>query len=57
MDGITDSMDINPSKLQEIKKDREPGVLQSMGSLSRTQLKQLNNNNDDANIHINKYFP
>ena len=28
---ITDSMDMNLSKLQEIMKDREPGVLQPMG--------------------------
>ena len=32
LDGITDSMDISWSKLQEIVKDREPGALQSMGS-------------------------
>ena len=32
LDGITDSTDMNLSKLQEIVKDREPGVLQSMGS-------------------------
>ena len=32
LDGITDSMDMNLSKLQEIVKDRGPGVLQSMGS-------------------------
>ena len=31
LDSITDSMDMNLSKLQEIVKDREPGVLQSMG--------------------------
>ena len=31
-DSITDSMDMNLSKLQEIVKDRGPGVLQSMGS-------------------------
>ena len=29
---ITDSMDMNLSKLQETMKDREPGVLQSIGS-------------------------
>ena len=32
LDGITKSTDMNLSKLQEIVKDREPGVLQSMGS-------------------------
>ena len=31
-ESITDSMDMNLSKLQEIVMDREPGVLQSMGS-------------------------
>ena len=32
LDSITDSMDMNLSKFQEIVKDREPIVLQSMGS-------------------------
>ena len=32
LDGNTDSMDISLSKLQEMVKDRQPGVLQSMGS-------------------------
>ena len=32
LDSITDSMDMNLSKLREEVKDREPGVLQSMGS-------------------------
>ena len=30
-DGITDSMDMSLSKLQETVKDRKPGMLQSMG--------------------------
>ena len=32
LDGITHSMDMNLSKLQEMMKDRRPGMLQSMGS-------------------------
>ena len=32
LDGITDSIDTSLSKLQEMMKERKPGVLQSMGS-------------------------
>ena len=32
LDSITDSMDMNLSKLQETMEEREPGMLQSMGS-------------------------
>ena len=31
LDGTTNSMDMNLSKLQEMVKDRGPGVLQSVG--------------------------
>ena len=31
LDSLMDSMDMSPSKLQEIVKDREPGMLQCMG--------------------------
>ena len=32
LDDITDLMDMSLSKLQELMMDREPGMLQSMGS-------------------------
>ena len=31
LDGIIDSMDMSLSKLQEIAKDRKPGMLHAMG--------------------------
>ena len=35
LDVITDSMDMSLSKLRELVKDRESGVLQSMGHRER----------------------
>ena len=32
LDGITDTMDMSLSKLQEMIKDRKPGMLYSIGS-------------------------
>ena len=43
VDGIVDSMDMSLSKLWEMVKDREPGVLQSMGS-QRDTTEPLNSN-------------
>ena len=37
-DGITDSMDMNLSKFQQLVIHGEPGVLQSKSRKSRTQL-------------------
>ena len=38
LDGIIDSMDMSLSKLRELVMEGKPGVLQSMGSQSRTRL-------------------
>ena len=45
LDSITDSMDMNLNKLQEIVEDRKPGVLQSMGLQTSDMTLQVNSNN------------
>ena len=50
---ITDSMDMSLSKLQEIVKDREPGVLPSTG-LQSDITGQLNNNKIEGCIEKEK---
>ena len=42
MDGITDSIDMNFSKLRELVMNREAGVLQSMGHKESDTTEQLN---------------
>ena len=42
LDGITDSMNMSLSKLRELVMDREPGVLQSMGSQKVDTTERLN---------------
>ena len=44
VDGITDSMDMNLSTLQEIVKDREAGGAAVHGVAESDMIKQLNNN-------------
>ena len=45
LDGITNSMDMNLSKLRELVMDRKPGVLLSMESQELDTTEQLNNRN------------
>ena len=51
LDGITDSVDINLSELCELLMDGEPGVLQSMGSQSLTQLSGLT----ELNVRLDNF--
>ena len=38
LDSITDSMDMNLSKLQEMMKDRKPGMLQSVHGVTESDM-------------------
>ena len=46
LNGITDSMNVSLSKLQEMAKDREAGVLQPIGGRRVGSIQQLKNNNN-----------
>ena len=51
LDSITNSMDINLSKLQETVKDRDAGMLQSMG-LQRVRYDLTTEHNTQVYIYI-----
>ena len=55
LDGITDSMDMSLSKLQEIVEDRRTGVLQSMGVTESHTAQRLNNNNSRIGDMVEKH--
>ena len=48
LDGITNSIDMNLSKLWELEWTGRPGMLQSMGCKELDMTEQLNNNNNKS---------
>ena len=62
LDSITDSMDMNLSKLWEIVKNRKPGMLQSVVAKSWTRVNKSKTNEKNNNksgtkfqvFHVNK---
>ena len=52
LDGITGSMDMNLSELQEIVEKREPGALQSMGLQKDGHDLGLNNSNESKSKFV-----
>ena len=52
LDGITGSMDMNLSELQEIVEKREPGALQSMGLQKDGHDLGLNNSSESKSKFV-----
>ena len=52
LDGITNSMEMSLSKLQEMVKDREAWRLQFIKSQESDMTYGLNNNNQEMVVHV-----